>query len=59
MSTQKIMNKDKHKLIMPPSGIIDLTPLSAKQGKFLMTVSPKQSKIKNGLLSILKKILNR
>lgn len=59
MIIKERMNKDKHKLIMPPSGIIDLTPLSAKQGKFLMTVSPNQRKIRNRLISIINKFLKR
>lgn len=59
MRIKERMNKDKHKLIMPPSGIIDLTPLSAKQGKFLMTVSPNKRKTINRLKSIINKFLKR
>ena len=52
-------NKDEHNLVMPPKGILDLTPLSSKQGKFLIGVSSKQRKRKRGLISIIKEFLNR
>jgi hypothetical protein len=59
MNSRKGMNKDKHKLISPAKGILDLTLLTFKRGENAIEVSPKRRKRPKGLKSIIKEFLNR